>query len=96
LAASSPSAADVHRTFVISARLLAHILAARQAEAGVAPRDRISAQIIGDSRPIVEAGSAKRACAGLALLAVVAVSLVWGFLDRRGAGRHSAFAGYLR
>jgi hypothetical protein len=86
LTAVSPSAADTRRTFAISARLLGHILAARQADAGVPPRDRISAQIIGESGPASATGSAKRVVAGLALLAVVAVSVAWGFLDRRGAG----------
>jgi hypothetical protein len=94
LTAGSPSAADAHRTFIAAARLLRHLLAARQAQAGVAPRNRISAQIIGDTGPIVQAGSPKRAFAGLALVAVVAVSMLWGFLGRRVGGRNPAVARY--
>jgi hypothetical protein len=90
LTAASPSAADAHRTFIAAARLLRHLLAARQAQAGVAPRNRISAQIIGDTGPIASAGSPKRAFAGLALVAVVAISMLWGFLGRRVASRNPA------
>jgi len=86
LTAASPSAANARRTFMISARLLDHILAARQVQAGVRPRDRISAQIVGDTGPVYQAGSSKRALAGLALLAVIAVPLVWRFFGRRAAG----------
>jgi hypothetical protein len=92
LTAASPSAADAHRTFTAAARLLGHLLAVQQAQAGVAPRNRISAQIIGDTGPIAAAGSPKRTLAGLALLAVVGVSLLWGFLGRQIAGKNRAAA----
>jgi hypothetical protein len=84
LTAASPNAVNAHRTFTIAARMLGRLLAARQARVGVPPRDRISAQIIGDSRPIPQVGSHKRAFAGLAVLALLAISLAWGLLGRRG------------
>jgi hypothetical protein len=81
LTTASQSPADVHRTFVIAARLLDQLLAARQAQAGVSPGDRIFAQIIGDTGPIVQAGSPKRALAGLALLTVVGAAMGWSLID---------------
>lgn len=77
LTAVSPNAANVHRSFGIAVRLLGHLLAARQAQASVPLRNRISARIIGDTGPVVQTGSSKRVYAGIALLALVAVSLVW-------------------
>lgn len=87
LTASSPSAADSRRTFMVAAGLLEQLLKVQQDHAGVPPRNRISAQVIGESGPIVQAGSPKRVFAGLALLAVMAVSIAWGILDRRAARR---------
>ncbi len=86
LTASSPVAADAHRTFVAAARVLGLLLAARQKQLGVPPRDRISAQIIGDSGPIIQTGSRARVFGGLALLAAIAVSLAWNGAGRCGAG----------
>jgi hypothetical protein len=85
LTASSPSPARSRHGFTIAARLLEQTLAARQAQAGVAPRNRISARIIGDTGPVVQPGSPTRETAGLALLAVMAVSLAWGLPDWRTA-----------
>jgi hypothetical protein len=82
LTAASPSAADAHRTFMISARLLDRLLAVRQAQAGVPPRKRILAQIVADTGPIAQAGSPKRALAGLALLTLVAAAMAWSLIDR--------------
>jgi hypothetical protein len=100
LKAASPDAANAHRTFTIAAQLLGRILAERQAQAGVPPRDRISAQIIGDSRPMPQAGSPKRAFAGLVVLAVLAVGMAWGFLGRLAGrdarSRRRPAAGYKR
>ena len=69
--------------FWVAKRLLKHLLRARQVKAGVSRRYRITAQIVGDTGPVVQAGSAKRVYGGLALLTLVAASLVWGFLGRR-------------
>jgi hypothetical protein len=84
LTAVSPVAADAHRTFVAAARVLSLLLAARQKQIKVPPRERISARILGDSGPVVQTGSRARVFAGLALLTVLAVGLAWN-----GAGRWS-------
>jgi len=91
LTAASPVAADAHRTFVVTARVLGLVLAARQRQAGVPRRARISAQILGDSGPIIQTGSRARVFGGLALLAAIAVSLAWD-----GAGRWGAEPGRSR
>jgi hypothetical protein len=88
LTAASPAAADAHRTFVVAARVLGHLLAARQEQLGVPPRERILAQVLGDSGPVAQVGSRARVLGGLALLAVMAASLAWN-----GAGRWARVAG---
>jgi hypothetical protein len=85
LTAASPSAAQAHRTFMIAAGRLGDLLAARQAAAGVTRRNRISAQVIAATGPVVQAGSAKRVLAGLALLALMAIAGLWGIIDARAA-----------
>jgi hypothetical protein len=89
LTAASPVAANARRTFVVAARVLGLLLAARQKQAGVPPRERISAQILGDSGPIIQAGSRTRVFGGLALLAAIAAGLAWDGAGRRGAGARS-------
>jgi len=76
--ASSPEAA--HNTYVIVARQLTNRLAEMQAK--VAPRNRIVANIVGDSGPIIQTGSLKRVYAGLLLLALIAFFMLAIFLDR--------------
>jgi hypothetical protein len=87
LTAASPVAADARRTFVVAARVLGRLLAARQEQAEVAPRERVSAHILGDSGPIIQTGSHARVFGGLALLAAIAGGLAWN-----GAGRWSTGA----
>jgi hypothetical protein len=82
LTAASPVAAHTRRTFASAARMLVLVLAARQEQARVPPRDRISAQILGDSGPIIQTGSRARVFGGLVLLAAIAAGLAWN-----GAGR---------
>jgi hypothetical protein len=89
LTAASPVAADTHRTFAVAARVLGLSLAAQQKQAGVPPRERISAQILGDSGPISQTGSRARVFGGLALLAAIAVGLAWNGAGRWGAGARS-------
>jgi hypothetical protein len=89
LTAASPVAADVHRTFAVATRVLGLLLAAQQRQAGVPPRERISAQILGDSGPIIQTGSRARVFGGLALLAAIAVGLAWDGAVRWGAGARS-------
>jgi hypothetical protein len=86
LTTASQSAAAARRTFMIAARLIGQILATSQANAGVSPRNRISAQILAATGPVVQKGSSKRVFAGLALLAAVATSMLWGLIDRRVTG----------
>jgi hypothetical protein len=86
LTADSPVAADAHRTFVAAVRVLGLLLAARQKQIGVPPRERISAQILGDSGPVVQAGSRARVFGGLALLAALAAGLAWNGVGRWGTG----------
>jgi hypothetical protein len=75
LTATSPVAADTHRTFMVAARTLGLLLAARQEQAGVRPGERITARILGDSGPIIQTGSRVRVFGGLALLAAMAIGL---------------------
>jgi hypothetical protein len=83
LTAASQSAANARRTFKIAAGLLDKILNTIQAKAGMPPRNRISAQILARTGPVIQTGSSKRAFAGLALLAAVVTAILWGFIDRR-------------
>jgi hypothetical protein len=85
LTASAPVAADAHRGFVAAARILRLLLKARQQQLGVAPRDRITARILGDSGPIIQTGSHARVFGGLALLAAIAAGLAWNGAGRWGA-----------
>lgn len=94
LATTSRSAASTHHTFVIAARQLDRLLASRQARPYVPPRNRISAQLIGDTGPVVQKGSPKRMLAGLMILALVAVSALWSFIDRKSLSKNHATALY--
>jgi hypothetical protein len=90
LTAASPTAADARRTFVVAAHMIGLLLAARQKQAGVPPRHRISARILGDSGPIVQTGSRVRVFGGLALLTAIAAGLAWDGAGRWAAGARSA------
>ena len=85
LTATSPVAADAHRGFVAAARILGLLLEARQQQLGVAPRDRITAQILGDGGPVIQTGSHARVFGGLAILAAIAAGLAWNGAGRWGA-----------
>lgn len=87
LTTSSTVAANVHETFMIAARELGRLLAGWQARMGVQPRNRISAEVIGDTGPVVQSGSSRRVSAGIVVLALVGISALWRFIDRRRA-RH--------
>jgi hypothetical protein len=89
LTAASAVAADAHRTFVAATHVLGLLLAARQKQMGVPPRERISTLIIGDSGPIIQTGSRARVFGGLALLAAIAAGLAWNGAGRWGAGARS-------
>ena len=80
---------------MLAAHLLGRLLAARQEQAGILPRYRISAQILGDSGPIIQTGSRARVFGGLALLAAIAVGLAWDGAGRWGAGARSEPGSYV-
>jgi hypothetical protein len=86
LTAVSPVAADAHRTFVAAARVLHLVLTAWQRQLRVPPRQRISARILGDSGPVIQAGSRARVFGGLALLTAIAAGLAWNGAERWGTG----------
>ncbi len=94
LTAASPVAATCHRTFTVAAHVLGLLLAAQQKQAGVPPRERISARILGDSGPIIQTGSRARVLGGLALLAAMAAGLAWdGAAWNRAAWNRAAWNG---
>jgi hypothetical protein len=86
LTATSPVAAQAHRAFTAAASMIKVLLAARQDQLGVAPRDQVTARVLGDSGPIIQTGSRARVFGGLALLAAMAVGLAWNGAARWGAG----------
>jgi hypothetical protein len=92
LTASAPAAAGARRTFVVAAHVLDRLLAARQAQLGVPRRGRISARILGDSGPVIQAGSRPRVFGGLALLAAIAAGLAWNGAGRWDTGARPAGA----
>lgn len=94
LTVSSKGAATVRPTFAITVRLLHRLLTARQAKLSVRPRNRISAQVIGDTGLTVQGGSPKRVIAGLAVLALIAYSALFGLLGRRRPGRRFSRHGH--
>jgi hypothetical protein len=82
LTTQSSSPAAVHTAFVQVSREVASRLNALQVEAGVQPQDRISEHVVGDTGPLLEAGSPKRVYIGLILLTLIAVFTVASFVDR--------------
>jgi hypothetical protein len=78
----SESPVTTHSTFMIVSKELVRVLADAQAKSGVPAHDQITAHIVGDTGPIVLAGSTKRAYGGLLLLTVIAVIMVAAGLDR--------------
>jgi hypothetical protein len=83
LTSASLSPATAHRTFVIAANRLYQLITTWQDRVDVRPRHRISAQLIDDTGPVAQKGSQKRVLAGIAILAMVGVSVLWRFVDWR-------------
>jgi len=77
---SATSWEATHSTYLIVARRLTGRLAAMQAK--VKRRNRITANVVGDSGPIIQTGSPKRVYAGLILLTLVGFFMLAIFLDR--------------
>jgi hypothetical protein len=85
--------AEAGRTFSIVSQKLVNDLAARQSQAGAAPKYRITATFYGQSGVAVpQSGYPKRTFAGLALLCIIVTFLVTIFLDRHP----SAIPAFLR
>jgi hypothetical protein len=76
----------VHRTYALVTRLVTSQFLAQQVGDGVAPNNRIEIVMAGDSGPLVQQGSSKRALIGLFILTIVAVFAAASFLDRHPVG----------
>jgi hypothetical protein len=85
LTATGPAAANTRRTFTVAVQVLDRLFATAQQQAGVAPRYRIPVLMLGDSGPVIQAGSRTRVFGGLALLTAIAGSLAWDGAGRWGA-----------
>jgi hypothetical protein len=82
LTTTSVNPVIAHRTFTVATLMFQRLVSARQAQAGVPPKDRISINIVSDTGPIAQVGSSKRVFAGLLVLAIMTAFLVACFLDR--------------
>ncbi len=72
----------VHRTYALVTHLLTSQFRAQQAAFGATPNNRVEIVMAGDTGPLVQQGSSKRALIGLFILTIVAVFAVASFLDR--------------
>ncbi|MDX6390489.1 MAG: hypothetical protein QOJ73_1552 [Streptosporangiaceae bacterium] len=72
----------VHRTYALVTRLVTSQFQAQQVAFGAAPNNRIEIVMAGDSGPLVQQGSSKRALIGLFILTIVAAFAAASFLDR--------------
>ncbi len=89
LSASSDSPVSTHRTYLIAKRKLIGVLDRQQNRAGAPQGARIVVQVTGDSGPIAQTGSRKRALGGLLLLGLVAAGTCWSVTGRRIRSRRS-------
>lgn len=98
VSALSPDPAQAERTFAVVLQVLRDNLAARQKADGTNPREWVRVKTIAASAgPVQQTGSSKRALAGFATLAIIAVFMVLMFFDKhpvrlrtilRGRRRH--------
>jgi hypothetical protein len=72
----------VHRTFTLVTNLMTNEFTAQQVQDDVTPNNRIQIVLAGDTGPLLEQGSPKRALGGLVILTIVAIFGVASFLDR--------------
>jgi hypothetical protein len=72
----------VHQTFTVVTKLLTDQFTAAQVRDGVAPNNRVVILLAGDTGPLLEQGSSKRALAGLIILTLIAIFAVASFFDR--------------
>lgn len=82
LTAQSTSPVVAHRTFAIAFGVLTHLVLRQQILAAVPARRRMSISLVGDTGPVSQQGSLKRSFIALGFLAIVAVSTVFGWLER--------------
>jgi hypothetical protein len=80
LTAQSANPVVVHRTFALAARVLSQLVLRRQILAAVPARSRMWISLVGDTGPVSQRGSLKRALIALALLAIIAISKISGWL----------------
>jgi hypothetical protein len=81
--AQSNSQQKTDRTFQIVIRTLQALVRARQTQAGVRPWAYFGTHVVADTGPLPQPGSRKRTLASLAVLTLIVLFLVAGFLDRR-------------
>lgn len=79
---TSTDFAAVHRTFTLVSNLITSQVMAQQVQDNVTPNNQIQLVVSGDTGPLLEQGSSKRALGALVILALVAVFGVASFLDR--------------
>jgi hypothetical protein len=72
----------VHHTFTLVNNLITSQVMARQVQDNVTPNNQLQLVVSGDTGPLLEQGSSKRALGALVILALVAVFGVATFLDR--------------
>jgi hypothetical protein len=82
LTIQSTSLTAVQQTFAVTVRQLKQLVLEQQIQAGVPPRSRVSVRVLGEPSPIMKQGSKARSLGGLALLAVISVSMISILLDR--------------
>ncbi|MGH3068580.1 MAG: hypothetical protein ACRDMI_08335 [Streptosporangiaceae bacterium] len=79
---TSPDPVAVHRTFTVVTQLLTNQYRTQQAEMGATPNNQIQIVMAGDTGPLIQQGSPKRAMIGLIILTMVAVFAAAAFLDK--------------
>jgi hypothetical protein len=82
ISTASADPVAVHRTFALVTRMVSGQFRTQQAADGVAADNRIETVMVGDTGPLEQQGSSKRALIGLLILTVVAVFAAASFLDR--------------
>jgi hypothetical protein len=82
VATTSQNFPAVHQTFTVVTKLLTQDFVTQQERDGVTPGNRIQLVLAGDTGPLLEQGSSKRALGGLIILTLVAIFGVASFLDR--------------
>jgi O-antigen ligase len=79
--AGSPMA--THDAFTAGTRIFDDELVTQQVKTHIAADGRVTADLLGDSGPILQAGSTARVLGGLAFLTIVAAYMTASLLDRR-------------